>query len=52
MRMGGEPRLRVPADPEQNELVGVVLELSDRDDESEVVEKEELELELIQFVER
>lgn len=52
MRVDRKPRLRVSTDPEEDELVGVVLELGDGNDEAEVVEEEELKLKLVQLVQR
>lgn len=45
-------RSSVPTDPEQDELIRVTLQLVRRDLETEIVQEEELELELVQFVQR
>lgn len=39
----------VPADPEEDELVRVALQLVEGDDEAEVVQEEELQFELVEL---
>lgn len=51
-RGGSGIRRAVPSDPIQDQLIGVALQLVDRDLEPEIVQQQELQLELVQFVER
>lgn len=41
----------VATDPEEDQLIGVALQLIDGDDEAEVIKEEELQLQLVQLVE-
>lgn len=50
--MGRDAGGRIATHPEEDELIGVVLQLGDGDDEAKVVEKEELQLELVELVQR